>query len=544
MSNQFVKVTVFQQIAPAPSGLQEMGAFVSQGGTNTAPGARTLLRQLSDLTSVLNGAKALTSITWTGSVATATATSPHGFTIADTVELTIAGAVAAGYNGTFPCTITGASTFTYPLASNPGSETVPGTYTVEDVAELLAMATTFFAQGSSQGAYVLELGAGDANDGVAFLTTWIEENPGIFYSYLVPRYWDANANFLTMLGNFNALAAKTYFFVTTTLATYQYYLATMKCVDMMIEAPTYSVWPANVLTALSWNDGVGTATTTSAHGIVPGNTFQLTGSLPAGWNGYFVALAGTGGSSIVFAVAANPGNETQLGSLVASGYASTGVPATEFSHAGDFYVTLNWNPSSTNKVTPLNFAYLNGVTPFPINGNASLLSTLNDANVSVVGTGAQGGISNTLLIGGNTADGNPFNYWYSVDWAQVTGQLNVTAAAINGSNNPTNPLDYDQNGINSLQQVLATTMTTGISYGLVLNPVKLTTLSAAQLVQALDAGTYDGYTVVNADPFTSYVAENPDDYAEGTYNGLSTYYTPLRGFAEIGFSITVSDFAS
>ena len=122
--------------APAPPTLQQTGAAVSQGATTLAPQTYKLITQYSDLTSVLQGAEALTSLTWSGGTVTGTATSPHGLT--GTVWLTIVGASPAAYNGSFPCTVTGASTFTYPLASNPGSETTPGTYTEEDVGEDLS----------------------------------------------------------------------------------------------------------------------------------------------------------------------------------------------------------------------------------------------------------------------------------------------------------------------------------------------------------------------------------------------------------------------
>jgi len=141
------------------------------------------------------------------------------------------GAAPVAYNGTYYCTITGASTFTYPFDAKSGAGTTPGVYTPEDVAELVAMATTFFAQSSQQAVYVLELGAGNIAAGVTFLTAWIAANPGKFYSYLVPRYWDGDASFLTMLGAFNALTAKTYFFVTTSLQNWQLYTAQMKCVE-------------------------------------------------------------------------------------------------------------------------------------------------------------------------------------------------------------------------------------------------------------------------------------------------------------------------
>ena len=549
MSNPIVAVNVNVLVAPAPPTLQKKGALISQGSTNTSPGTISLLTQLSSLTSLLKGALALSSLSYLGGGnVQATTAVPHGFATGDTIELTIAGASPSGYNGTFLCSITGPSTFVYVVPSAPCSNTTPGTYTEEDVAELLAMATTFFAQGSAQAVSVLELGPGNASDGVTFLTAWITANPNTFYSYLVPRYWDANASFLAMLGNFNATNAKTYFFVTTTLATYQNYLSTMKCCLPLIEAPAYGAWEANALIAISFSAGSGAgnvnATTTTAHGVSPGQYFTISGCLPAGYNGTFLALPGTTAETLIYAVPSNPGAESALGTLVQSQYTSAGIPATEFSLAAAFQVTLNYNPSSTNKVTQLNQAFLVGVTPFPIQGNQALLTTLNTANISVVGTGAQGGISNTLMQGGNTKDGNPFKYWYSVDYTQINLAQSLTAVIINGANNPQNPVDYNQFGINALQRAAVSTMNNGISVGLVLNPVKATTLSSADLQQTLDAGTYDANTLVNADPLASYVIENPNDYGNGVYNGISVDYTPLRGFESITVSITVSNFAA
>jgi hypothetical protein len=542
MTNPIVNVNVSVLAAPAPPTLQKTGALISQGGTITAPATQSLLTQLSDLTPLLNGAKALTSITWSGTNATATTASPHGLT--GSLPLTIAGVTPAGYNGTYYCTITGASTFSYQLEVNPGLQSVAGVYSEEDIAELLDMATTFFDQGSGQAVYVLELGPGNATVGVAFLEAWITANPGVFYSYLVPRYWDGNAAFLVMCGQFNQTTAKTYFFVTTNLQNWMLYTAAMKCVVALIEAPDYGVWSANNLLGFSQTTGQASATTTTNHGVLPGQVFQLAGNSPAGWDGYFVADAQTTGSTLGFQVPSSLGAETALGELVASLYSSSGIPTTEFSHASDYWVTLNYKPSSTNKVTPLNLSYLFDVTPFPTQGNAALVEELNTGNINIVSTGAQGGISTDILIGGNNMDGNPFNYWYSVDWVQINAQLNVTAALIAGSNNPGNPIYYDQNGINALAQVLISTMNTGITNGLVLNPVKLTQMDAADFAAALTAGTFDGYTVVNAEPFATYVTENPSDYSTGVYNGFSIVYVPLRGFDSITINITVSNFAS
>lgn len=542
MSNPFVQVNVAQRSAPTPSNRQKTGALISQGGTILAAGSKSLLTQLSDLTPLLDSPILLASLTQAAGVATATLASSNataggtynattgqvtlilaasiglsagnlvavsaatgsgataingvqiiaagssgatliffvlpgltmtitGATVTLTTGLTngstfltaIASATQSGYNGTVLATVTGTSTFTYAVPTTTISPaTGTPTFTPPSTAELLEMATTFFNQGSVQAVYVLELGGGTPAQGVSALSAFITANPPqpgafAFYSYLVPRNWDAVASFLTFLNGFLTTTAQTYFFVTTTIANYALYAA-MKCVKTMIEAP--------------------------------------------------------------------------------------GVQTSEFSHAADFWVTLNYAPSSTNRVTPLNFAFLFGVTPYPTAGNAALLATLSTANVGVVGTGAQGGTSEKILVGGNMMDGNPFNYWYSVDWTQINVQLNVTNAAIAGSNNPTNPLYYDQAGLNSLHQVAISTMNTGISDGLVLNPVQATTLSASAFQAALDNDAFAGFTAVNADPFASYVRENPNDYAIGVYKGFSIEYVPLRGFDSIVFNVTVSTFAT
>lgn len=72
---------------------------------------------------------ALASLTRSGAVATATASTPHGFSSNDLV--TIAGATPTGYNGRVLATVTGDRTFTYPVSSGlatPATGTLTATY--------------------------------------------------------------------------------------------------------------------------------------------------------------------------------------------------------------------------------------------------------------------------------------------------------------------------------------------------------------------------------------------------------------------------------
>ncbi|WP_237929975.1 DUF3383 domain-containing protein [Buttiauxella sp. S19-1] len=192
----------------------------------------------------------------------------------------------------------------------------------------------------------------------------------------------------------------------------------------------------------------------------------------------------------------------------------------------DTYPTTNaavaamWNlvsasPSEINKVPPMAFRYL-----LAVNANAaksSILATMKDQNINYVGTGAEGGISNTILVLGVTCDGNDMSYWYSVDWVQINVDMRLANLVINGSNNPINPLYYNQDGIDRLQIAAQGVFNTGVSYGLV-----------------------NGATPVNAIPFKKYDKDNPGDYGEGRYAGLSATYTPMRGFVAITFNINVT----
>jgi hypothetical protein len=457
MTNQIVVVNVSQTVAPAPSTLQQTGAFISQGGTNTAPNTLSLLTQAADLTPLVPTPLALTSLAWSGGTVTATAASAHGYTIGQQYEVTIASAVPAGYNGTYVVTVTTSTAFTYPLASNPGTETTPGTYTPGSVSGLLKKVTTFFAQGSSVSVYVLELGASSATAAVGTLTTWLTNNPSTVYSFLVPGSWDGNAAFLALLASYENPTAKTYFWVTTTNATYSAYTAQMKDVFAWIPAPA--------------------------------------------------------------------------------------IPATEFSAAADFWVTLHYNPSSTNKVTPNAFSYLFGVTPYPPAGNAVNFANWKAAGVNWVDTGNEGGISTAIVKWGTTMDVRPFNYWYSVDWVQINLDLNVANAIINGSNNPINPLYFNQDGINRLQAVIAQTMSSAVTFGLALGTVIQTEYDSPTFSAALENGAFLGQIAVNAVPFVAYNAANPSDFKNGVYNGFSVTYTPLRGFEQITINLNVTDFA-
>jgi hypothetical protein len=457
VSNKIVQVNVSITQAPAPSRLQETGAMLTQGGTNTAPGTLTLLTSAADLEAILESPVPLVSLAWSGGTVTADLTVPQdGWTVGDVVPITIAGAAPIGYNGSYQGTVVDSTHVTYPLAGNPGMETTPGTIQLGAAKELQQMVTTFYAQPSAvnQSVYVLELGEGEPAAGVAALTDFILHNPQVIYSYLVPREWDNVSDFVDILADYDAPNALTYFFVTTTVANRAIY-AGHKCVLAAVESPT--------------------------------------------------------------------------------------VTPNEFSLAAEWAVTLNYNPSSTNQVPPLSFAFVYGVSPYPLRGNQTIFTELNTANVGWVGTGAEGGISTSIVFYGQMQDGNPFNFWYSADWAELNIDLALANEIILGSNNPAAPLYYNQPGINRLQNRGLQTLGQAVTNGLAIGKVKGYSLPAEQFRLNYLAGQYEGQIALNAEPFLIYSNENPSDYSIGRYAGFSCVYTPSRGFKQVLFDLNVTN---
>lgn len=78
---------------------------------------------------LITAAQTISTITRVGTLATLTTAAPHGLVTGN--QVIIAGTTPAGFSGTYVITVTGASTFTYVMASDPGGNaTVVGTYTV------------------------------------------------------------------------------------------------------------------------------------------------------------------------------------------------------------------------------------------------------------------------------------------------------------------------------------------------------------------------------------------------------------------------------
>lgn len=98
-----------------------------------------------------SGSLNLQGLTWDRGRVTAQASGVHGYTVGQTLELTMSGVSPDAYNGTFECLVTTEDEFQYDLAGFPGAVTIPGTVSYDiDLMAGYFSSTLVFRQAASQ----------------------------------------------------------------------------------------------------------------------------------------------------------------------------------------------------------------------------------------------------------------------------------------------------------------------------------------------------------------------------------------------------------
>lgn len=136
---------------------------------------------------------AISSLSWSGNTVTVNTATPIGDI--SLVYVTISGVTPSGYNGTFVGTVTGTSTFTYPLASNPGTASVPGIWVSDSyvlppngligTATFGSGATSITVNSVSQGK--ITSGDGVGGPGIARGTTFTSGSLGTTGTYTISQ---------------------------------------------------------------------------------------------------------------------------------------------------------------------------------------------------------------------------------------------------------------------------------------------------------------------------------------------------------------------
>ena len=237
-------------------------------------------------------------------------------------------------------------------------------------AELQNMATTFFAQGSAVGLYLLELGTGTVvDDEITALQTWITDNPGVFYAFLVPAAWDFSKDEVGSItitnGGTGYTAAPTVTVAPPTSGT--------------TATATAAIANGVVISVTITNPGNGYTAAPSVTFSAPtsGKTATGTPNLASGLDILASDYASPTGKTYFFVttVQANVANYSTQKSVIAMVSAPT-ANSSEFDAAAMFYQWLVNLPGAANKLAPMSYRYVYGVTPWVQSGNSVAINAI------------------------------------------------------------------------------------------------------------------------------------------------------------------------
>jgi hypothetical protein len=402
-------------------------------------------------------------------------------------------------------------------------------------------AFTFYNQprvGGGGGVYILELGpVTSPHVGIAALNKWMTDNAGVFYGFTVPANWDTipapDAPVLSSTSG-GTLAATTYYVkvayvsasgtvgltsAEVSLAVDADYLLSVASPPALSGATDYNVYVSDSTGTETLQNtspiAIGTDFTEPSSGLVSGDVAPLTLATLA--NTYSAPTAKT--YLFITTSSINQASYGVMTGTVWAGYkaACTIAPSPtaqsgEFPAAGVMYQELSNSPGPASKLPPTQFRYLYGFTPWPYTGYSTELSTFATYGTNWIGTGAEGGIGEDILMGGTLASLDQISWWYGVDWFQIQAKQAQAAAIINGSNSQP-PLLYDQNGINDLEAVAENVGHDAVTYG-----------CAASVS-------------ISATPYSTYVKANPTLAGAGYYGGFLADVVGQNGFLKIQFYI-------
>lgn len=206
--------------------------------------------------------------------------------------------------------------------------------------------------------------------------------------------------------------------------------------------------------------------------------------------------------------------ETEFAKTYAMGGAILGLIA-----SSKFDVSL------TNKASPLNYKTLTAYKFNPIAN--TLLQHLIQASVNFIFDE----IGLPTVGNGRYTNGDTFEYWYQWDLTQIAVDTKLTTMLISGANNPAYTIRYNQQGIDVLAASIKSVLAQQQSLGILTDFAKGVDPVTGELVGEGD---------IVATSFNEYITNNPEDYKNEVYNGISFYVMIGRYIRQVVINVTLN----
>jgi hypothetical protein len=272
---------------------------------------------VSSILTTSTGVKTISSITHVNAVATLTTSTVHGLTTG--VYVSISGTTPAAYSGVFKITVTSSTTFTYNMATTPGTNaTVVGAY--------LNQATT------------------PVNTLMNYTTTAGYK----LFAAAGTDIWETTTNPATKV--FSGITSDKLQSVNITNTAGKFLVACNGVDPVMIYDGSAWFYVATTTTAAAISTithvgAVATLTTATAHGLVTNNRVTISGASSSEYNGTYVITV-TGANTFTYTMASTPAlNATVVGTYTTIGI--TGVNSNTFINVNLFKNRLYFTQKDT-----------------------------------------------------------------------------------------------------------------------------------------------------------------------------------------------------
>lgn len=188
------------------------------------------------------------------------------------------------------------------------------------------------------------------------------------------------------------------------------------------------------------------------------------------------------------------------------------------------FASYKFDLSQTNPASPFNYKRLDGVKfsplPLPIKQNLIQLS------VNFVDQVA----NQIVLLNGRYGDTFAIDYRYQWDLTSFRVETDLKSLILNGVNNPIYVIKYNQNGIDILQARVKSSLNAMIELGAV-----------TEYAASINAATGDLINVgdITCIGFREYITNNPEDYENEIYGGISFYLRIGKYIRQVILNITL-----
>ena len=138
--------------------------------------------------------------------------------------------------------------------------------------------------------------------------------------------------------------------------------------------------------------------------------------------------------------------------------------------------------------------------------------------------------SNNIVSNAVNADGEFWYVYYAIDILKTTLESNITALLYNASNTSGGGIAYNDSGVETIKQNIITTFNS---------------LQAQNVIdiyaRSYDLGTQQpvGQGDITTIPVSTYKVDNPDNFKQGIYGGISAYVRILRFIRQILLNINL-----